>query len=64
MYNWHGRWPIGSLSLKDKPVTELNLHDPQIYKPEHSIFMGLPQISGFKNFSMMETLARGSIPGI
>ena len=27
--------------LKDTPVTELNLYDPQIYKPEHSIFMGV-----------------------
>ena len=27
--------------LKDTPVTELNLDDPQIYKPEHSIFMGV-----------------------
>ena len=27
--------------LKDTPVTELNLDDPQFYKPEHSIFMGV-----------------------
>ena len=26
--------------LKDTPVTELNLDDPKIYKPEHTIFMG------------------------
>ena len=27
--------------LKDTPVTELNMDDPQFYKPEHSIFMGV-----------------------
>ena len=27
--------------LKDTPVKELNLDDPKIYKPEHSIFMGV-----------------------
>lgn len=26
--------------LKDTPVTELNLDNPKIYKPEHTIFMG------------------------
>ena len=28
-------------ALKDTPVKELNLDDPMIYKPEHSIFMGV-----------------------
>jgi len=47
--------------LRDTPVTELNLDDPNIYKNTQSLW-GLRQSSSFKNFSMMETLVRGSIP--
>ena len=39
--------------LKDTPVTELNMDDPQIYKPEHSIFKGVTTKFKLQNFSMM-----------
>ena len=49
--------------LKDTPVTELNLYDPQIYKPEHTIFKGVTTKFKLQKLLNDGELARGSIPG-
>ena len=49
--------------LKDTPVTELNMDDPQIYKPEHTIFKGVTTKFKLQKLLNDGALVRGSIPG-
>ena len=49
--------------LKDTPITELNMDDPQIYKPEHTIFEGVTTKFKIQKLLNDGALVRGSISG-